>query len=95
MCVCPHDFHHYSLRQKEKHFMETAVQSSNEYRNLPVAQLQESTTNPRRRFDEHSLAELAASVPRHISGLLCRWRFCGRGRQTGAQELVVPAPKGT
>jgi ParB family transcriptional regulator, chromosome partitioning protein len=46
---------------KEKHFMETAVQSSNEYRNLPVAQLQESTTNPRRRFDEHSLAELAAS----------------------------------
>ena len=41
--------------------METAVQSSNEYRNLPVAQLQESTTNPRRRFDEHSLAELAFS----------------------------------
>src|SRR6202453_3697440 len=41
--------------------METAVQSNNEYRNLPLAQLQESTTNPRRRFDEHSLAELAAS----------------------------------
>ncbi len=41
--------------------METAVESSNEYRNLPVAQLQESTTNPRRRFDERSLAELAAS----------------------------------
>ena len=42
--------------------METTVQSSNEYRNLPVAQLQESTTNPRRRFDEHSLVELAASL---------------------------------
>jgi len=41
--------------------METTVESSNEYRNLPVTQLQESTTNPRRRFDEHSLAELAAS----------------------------------
>jgi ParB-like chromosome segregation protein Spo0J len=41
--------------------MATAVQVSNEYRNLPVTQLQESTTNPRRRFDEHSLAELAAS----------------------------------
>jgi ParB family chromosome partitioning protein len=41
--------------------METTVQNSNEYRNLPVAQLQESTTNPRRRFDEHSLAELASS----------------------------------
>ncbi len=41
--------------------MATAVQVSNEYRNLPLAQLQESTTNPRRRFDDHSLAELAAS----------------------------------
>ena len=42
--------------------MSTAVRSNhNEYRNLPVAQLQESPTNPRRRFDEHSLAELAES----------------------------------
>ncbi len=41
--------------------METTVQNSHEYRNLPVPQLQESTTNPRRRFDEHSLAELAFS----------------------------------
>jgi hypothetical protein len=65
--------------------METAVQNSNEYRNLPVAQLQESTTNPRRRFDEHSLAELAAYVPGHISGILCRSPFCGGGakRRTG------------
>src|SRR6266849_1609155 len=46
---------------KEKHFMATTVQNSNESRNLPVAQLQASTTNPRRRFDEHSLAELAFS----------------------------------
>ncbi len=38
---------------------QTAV--SNEYRNLPVTQLQESPTNPRRRFDEHSISELAAS----------------------------------
>lgn len=42
--------------------MSTAVSiNNNEYRNLPVVQLQESPTNPRRRFDEHSLAELAAS----------------------------------
>src|ERR1019366_6212506 len=41
--------------------METAVQVSNEYRNLPVAQLQESTSNPRKRFDAKSLEELAAS----------------------------------
>ncbi len=41
--------------------MSTAIRSNHEYRNLPVAQLQESSTNPRRRFDEHSLAELAES----------------------------------
>jgi ParB family chromosome partitioning protein len=41
--------------------MSTAVRINDEYRNLPVVQLQESPTNPRRRFDEHSLAELAAS----------------------------------
>jgi hypothetical protein len=57
--------------------MSTVVHIDNEYRNLPVVQLQESPTNPRRRFDEHSLAELAAYVPRHISGVLCRWSFCG------------------
>jgi len=32
-----------------------------EYRNLPVAQLVESSTNPRRRFEENGLKELAAS----------------------------------
>ena len=34
---------------------------NNEYRNLPLTQLQESPTNPRRRFDERSLNELAES----------------------------------
>ncbi len=41
--------------------MSTAIRSNHEYRNLPVAQLQESSTNPRRRFDEDSLSELAES----------------------------------
>ncbi len=41
--------------------MSKTVAVSSEYRNLPLAQLQESPTNPRRRFDEHSLNELAAS----------------------------------
>ena len=41
--------------------MSKAVTAISEYRNLPLAQLQESPTNPRRRFDEHALAELAAS----------------------------------
>jgi ParB family transcriptional regulator, chromosome partitioning protein len=42
--------------------MTTAVQTQTEYRNLPLAVLQESPTNPRRRFDEKALEELAASV---------------------------------
>jgi ParB family chromosome partitioning protein len=41
--------------------METAVQSSNEYRSVPVTALVESTSNPRKRFDSKSLEELAAS----------------------------------
>ncbi|MDE3163373.1 MAG: ParB/RepB/Spo0J family partition protein [Acidobacteriota bacterium] len=41
--------------------MSKAVAVISEYRNLPLSQLQESPTNPRRRFDEHSLNELAAS----------------------------------
>lgn len=38
-----------------------AVALASEYCNLPVAQLQESPTNPRRRFDARGLEELAAS----------------------------------
>ena len=45
---------------------------SNEYRSVPISILVESATNPRKRFDEKNLEELAAYVPRHISGLLCR-----------------------
>ncbi|MBV8630460.1 MAG: ParB/RepB/Spo0J family partition protein [Silvibacterium sp.] len=42
--------------------MTTAVQAQSEYRNLPLAQLQESPRNPRRRFDERALEELTASI---------------------------------
>lgn len=41
--------------------MSKSVVSTPEYRNLPLAQLHESPTNPRRRFDERSLRELAES----------------------------------
>lgn len=41
--------------------MSKTVAITSEYRNLPLTQLHESPTNPRRRFDEHSLQELAAS----------------------------------
>jgi ParB family chromosome partitioning protein len=41
--------------------MSSTVVAAPEYRSLPTAWLQESPTNPRRRFDEHSLSELAES----------------------------------
>jgi hypothetical protein len=47
--------------------------ANHEYRSVPITALAESATNPRKRFDAKSLAELAAYVPGHISGLLCRW----------------------
>ncbi len=36
--------------------------TSNEYRSVPISILVESTTNPRKRFDEKNLEELAASM---------------------------------
>jgi ParB family chromosome partitioning protein len=41
--------------------METAVQSNNEYRSVPVTALVESASNPRKRFDVKGLEDLAAS----------------------------------
>ena len=41
--------------------MSKTVAVTSEYRNLPLAQLQESPTNPRRRFDARAMEELAAS----------------------------------
>ena len=38
-----------------------------EYRSVPVTALIESASNPRKRFDDKSLQELAAYVPGHIS----------------------------
>jgi len=42
--------------------METTVINATEYRDVPLSQLNESKTNPRRVFDETSLKELAASI---------------------------------
>jgi len=48
-----------------------AIDNNSEYRDVPVTALTESSSNPRKRFDETSLSELAAYVPGHISCLLC------------------------
>src|ERR1700678_1584577 len=40
----------------------TTIANANEYRNLPLALLTESKTNPRRTFEDDSLKELAESI---------------------------------
>jgi ParB family chromosome partitioning protein len=40
----------------------TTVTNATEYRDLPVSLLTESTTNPRRTFEEAALKELATSI---------------------------------
>jgi ParB family transcriptional regulator, chromosome partitioning protein len=42
--------------------MNTTIVNANEYRDLPLSLLSESTTNPRRQFDEASLKELAETI---------------------------------
>jgi hypothetical protein len=58
--------------------MTTMDTTAAEYRDLPLSLLVESTTNPRRHFDEAFLKELAAFVPGHKIGILFRRPFCGR-----------------
>ena len=48
--------------------MTTTVDIKSEYRSLPLAQLQESPTNPRRTFDQTALTELGESI--RIQGVL-------------------------
>jgi ParB family chromosome partitioning protein len=52
--------------------------TTTEYRNLPLAVLTESTTNPRHIFEDAALKELADFVSVHKIGLLFRRPFCGR-----------------
>jgi hypothetical protein len=40
----------------------TTVINATEYRDLPLAMLTESTTNPRRIFEENALKELAETI---------------------------------
>jgi hypothetical protein len=52
--------------------------AATEYRDLPLAVLTESGTNPRRIFEDNALKELADFVPGHKIGVLFRRPFCGR-----------------
>ena len=42
--------------------MNTAIVNATEYRDLPLAMLTESATNPRRIFEDNALKELAESI---------------------------------
>ena len=64
-----------------------AVAVTSEYRNLPLAQLQESPTNPRRRYDERALEELAASFV--VQGVL--QPLLVRAIDDGKYEIVAGA----
>jgi hypothetical protein len=59
-------------RSKGASIMDTKITNATEYRNLPLAMLTESTTNPRRLFEENALRELADFVPGHKIGFLFR-----------------------
>jgi ADP-ribosylglycohydrolase len=61
--------HRLPNRSKGAIAMKTAVNNATEYRNLPLALLTESKTNPRRTFEDDSLKELADFVSGHKIGL--------------------------
>ena len=48
------------------------MQNSSAFQFLALDTIHESTTNPRRTFEETKLSELADYVPRHIIGILFR-----------------------
>jgi hypothetical protein len=54
------------------------MQNSSPFQFLAIDTIHESTTNPRRTFDEAKLHELADYVPGHIIGIMFRKRLCGR-----------------
>jgi ParB family chromosome partitioning protein len=52
--------------------MENTIINATEYRNVSLALLSESKTNPRRIFEDTALKELADYVAGHIIGLMFR-----------------------
>jgi len=69
--------------------------TTTEYRDLHLAVLTESATNPRRIFENAALKELADFVPGHKIGLLWRSPFCDRGRGEPHGNRRLPYVIGT
>jgi hypothetical protein len=57
LCVYP------LIRSKGASIMETTILNATEYRNVSLALLRESATNPRRVFEETALQELTLLRP--------------------------------
>jgi hypothetical protein len=75
--------------------MHTAItQNTNEYRDVSITALIESPSNPRKRFDEHGLSELADYVYGHISRFLSLAVLCSKTANS-VSNLVMPSLKGT
>jgi len=81
--------------------METTVINATEYRDLPLSQLNESKTNPRRVFDNAALQELAESIRSQGFFRLCSfahsprtvsrsWRDAALPRAQMAEQETVP-----
>jgi len=75
--------------------MNTTIVDATEYRDLPLAMLTESATNPRRTFEDNALKEFAAFVPGHKIGILFRRPFCCRGRGEPHGNRRLPYVIGT
>ena len=56
----------------------TTKKQTTGFQTLALSSIHESTTNPRRTFDESKLAELADFVSGHKIGILFRRPFCCR-----------------
>ena len=65
------------------------MQNSSAFQYLAIDTIHESTTNPRRIFEDSALKELADFVSGHKIGLLFRRPFCclGRGEPHGNRRL--------
>jgi len=69
--------------------------TATEYRDLPLAVLTESATNPRRIFEDAALKELADFVSGHKIGILFRRPFCCRGGGEPPGNRRLPSVIGT
>ena len=73
--------------------METQVINATEYRNVTLAVLSESKTNPRRTFEETALKELADPSAARAFSRLCSFALSRRTASRSSQEHGVTAPR--